>query len=86
MSEKTPKVSETKVKDPNFIRFSKLQRNYLCDVRDRQVKEVNEVMNSIYEELGITEKVSKALPGTYVLRQDCSGVDVLPIEPSGKDN
>jgi hypothetical protein len=30
-------------------------------------------------ELGITEKILQAPPGTYVLRKDYSGLDVVPI-------
>jgi len=33
----------------------------------------------IYEELGIAEKIVQAPPGTFVIRKDFSGLDVLPI-------
>ena len=88
MLEKKPKVPKTKVKKPNFIRFSKLQKNYLNEILSRQQEKFNEAVGLVYEELGITEKISKAPPGTYNLRQDCSGLDVLavPVKPSEKDN
>lgn len=88
MSEKKPKVPETKAKEPNFIRFSKVQKNYLNEILSRQREKFNEAVGLVYEELGITEKISKAPSGTYNLRQDCSGLDVLavPVKLSGKDN
>ena len=85
-------MSKTKHSPPrkpelNFIRFSKIQQAYLNEVRNRQVKEFNAVIESVYKELGITEKLKQAPPGTYRLRmQDLSGLDVLPVKPSGKDN
>lgn len=64
----------------DFIKFSKVQQAYLNEIRNRQMKEFNEAVGSVYEELGITEKILKAPPGTYKLRiQDCSGLDVLPV-------
>lgn len=72
--------------EPNFISFSKVQRAYIEEVLKRQRDEFNEIIDMIYDELGITEKILKAPPGTYNLRKDCSGLDVLPIKPSGKDN
>ena len=88
MSEKKPKVLETKVKEPNFIRFSKVQKNYLNEILSRQREKFNEAVDLVYEELGIKEKISKAPPRTYNLRRDCSGLAVLavPVKPSGKDN
>lgn len=72
---------------PNFIKFSKVQTGFLLEIRNRQLKEFNEAVGSIYEELGITEKILKAPPGTYRLRmQDLSGLDVLPVKPNRKDN
>lgn len=66
---------------PDFIEFSKIQQDYLNEVRSRQFKEFQEVINTVYEDLGIMGKVLNAPPGTYILRKDCSGVDVLPIKP-----
>lgn len=87
MSEKRPKVLETKVKEASFIKFSEIQKKYLNEVRTRQVNEFNEAIESVYKELGIIEKLKQAPPGTYKLRmQDLSGLDVLPVKPSGKDN
>ena len=65
---------------PDFIEFSKVQTGFLVEIRNRQLKEFNEAVGSIYEELGITEKILKASPGTYKLKQDFSGLDVLPVE------
>lgn len=75
-----------KKSEPGFIKFSKLQQAYLNEVRNRQVDEFNKVIESVYEDLGIMEKILKAPPGTYKLRmQDLSGLEVHPIKPgSGK--
>ena len=71
---------------PESIEFSKIQQAYLLEVRNRQLKEFNEAIGSVYEELNLTEKILKAPPGTYKLRmQDLSGLDVLSVKPSGKD-
>ena len=87
MSENKPKVPETKVKETNFIKFSQVQQSYLLEVRNRQVKEFNEAIESVYKELNLTEKILKAPPGMYKLRiQDLSGLDVLAVKPSGEDN
>jgi len=67
---------------PNFIEFSNVQTGFLLEIRNRQMKEFNEAVGSVYEELGITEKILKAPPGTYKLRmQDLSGLDILPQIP-----
>lgn len=63
----------------NFIEFSRVQTNYLNEVRNRQIKEFGEALGTIYDELGIREKVLKAPPGTYKLKQGFSGLDVLPV-------
>lgn len=70
---------------PNFITFSKVQRAYIEEVLARQRNEFSEIIDMIYDELGILEKVLKAPPGIYNLRKDCSGVDVLPAPKEGKD-
>jgi len=72
---------------PSFIAFNKVQQNYLIEVRNRQLKEFNEAVNIIFEQLGIVDRIRKAPPGTYKLRmQDLSGVDILPIKKNEKDN
>jgi len=78
MSQKKHKKTETKVKDPNFIRFTKLQSTYLDELYTRHMKERDGALTLVYKELGITEKVLQSPPGTYQLRQDLSGLDVLP--------
>lgn len=70
--------------ESNFIKFSDVQKNYLKEIRNRQLKELNEAITLVYGELGIREKMAQANPGTYRLRQDFSGLDVLPTMP--KDN
>ncbi|GAH35018.1 unnamed protein product [marine sediment metagenome] len=65
----------------DFIEFSKLQKSYIDEVLKRQRDEFNEIIDMIYDELGITEEILKAPPGTYNLRKDCSGLDVLAVEP-----
>ena len=74
------KVSPTKINKSNFIKFSSVQQAYLDEIRAKQFREVNMAVRMIYEELGIVEKFLKAEPGTYKLRLDNSGVDVLPVE------
>lgn len=87
MSEKTHKKTDTKVKDPNFIRFSEIQTKYLNEVRVRTIKEFNDAVDAVCKELGIVEKLRQAPPGMYKLRiQDLSGLDVLAVKPSGEDN
>jgi len=87
MSKNKHKKTDTKVKDSKFIRFSKIQSSLLREIRNRQVEEINVAVALIYDDLGITEEVLKALPGTYVLRQDCSGTDVIPppLDPPAPD-
>lgn len=66
---------------PDFIKFSKIQQSYLIEVRSRQLKELNEAIQSVYDELGITERILNAPPGKYKLRlQDLSGLDIIPDE------
>lgn len=64
-------------KKPSFIKFSKVQVSYLNEVQFRQAREWNEALDSVYEELGIREKILQSPPKTYSLRQDFSGLDVL---------
>jgi len=75
-------MSKTKHNAPrkpkqSFIKFSKLQRNYLTEVRTRQQREFNEALETIYEELGIIEKMMNAPPNTYKLKMDFTGLEVL---------
>ena len=65
--------------EPNFIGFSKLQTIYLREVRARQQQEFSDALEVVYGELGIMEKILQAPPGTYNLKQDLSGLDVLSI-------
>jgi len=66
-------------KKADFIKFGKVQQNYLIEVQTRTLKEFNDALNIVYEELGIVEKLKQAPPGTYKLRlRDLSGLDVLP--------
>lgn len=67
--------------EPSFIKFSNVQVGFLKEIRNRQLREFNEAIDSVYEELGIIEKLLKAPPGKYKLRQDLTGLDVLPIKP-----
>lgn len=78
---KKTKHNPPRKKNPelNFIEFTKLQTNYLREVRDRQIKEFNDALTVVYEELGIIEDVIQAPPGMYNLKQDLSGVDILPV-------
>ena len=69
---------------PSFIKFSKVQQALLNEVRQRQFREFQNVIKTIYEDLGIAEKVLNDSLGTYVLRKDNSGVDILPVEAQGK--
>jgi len=63
----------------DFIEFSEVQTNYLNEVRNRQIKEFGEALGTVYDELGIREKILKAPPGAYKLRQGFNGLDVLPV-------
>lgn len=70
---------------PDFIKFSKVQQGYLNEIRRRQLRELNEAIESVYDELGILEKLQKAPPGTYRLRtEDFSGLDVRIIKKPNK--
>ena len=66
---------------PNSIEFGKIQQAYLNEVRNRQLREFNNAVDTVCEELGIVEKLKKTPPGMmYKLRmQDLSGLDILPI-------
>jgi len=64
---------------PSFIRFSKVQRALIDEILNRQRAEFNVVIGTIYEDLGIAEKILQAPPGKYQLRQDFSGVDIVPV-------
>lgn len=77
------KKTDTKVKDPKFIRFSELQRKYITDVRNRVQGELNAALDVVYKDLDILEKMRKAPPGMYQVRMhDCSGVDIFPPPPA----
>jgi len=69
-------------REPKFIKFSKIQQDYLSEVRNRHFKEFNAALESVYRELGITEKLQESPDGTYQLRlDDLSGLDVNPAPP-----
>lgn len=86
MKKKKRKATDTKVKDPGFIRFSEIQKKYLDEVRVRTVNEFNAAVDAVCEELGIVEKLKQAPPGMYKLRlSDLSGLDVLPPPPGKPD-
>ena len=81
--------------EPNFIKFSKVQTAFLNEkiaqqreARNKEFEEFNEAVGMIYEELGIVEQILKAPPGTYKLKKDLSGVDILPVKKNKdkKDN
>jgi len=74
---KKTKHNPPRERKPNFIKLTKLQRNYLSEIRSKQFKEFSEALGLVYEELGIVEKILKAPIRTYVLRKDLSGLDVL---------
>ena len=76
---KTKHTPPEKKKKEEFIKFSKVQASYLNEILLRQQGELNEAITVVYEDLGIADKILKAKPGTYVLRKDFSGLDVLPI-------
>lgn len=62
----------------NFIKFSETQQGYLNEILRRQRREFNEAVQTVYEELGIMEKILNAPPGKYRLRPDRSGLDIVP--------
>jgi len=68
----------------NFIKFSKIQMSYLSEVRFRQRREWNEALESVYQELNIIEKILQSTIGTYILRQDLSGLDIVTPKPLTK--
>lgn len=72
-----PKKKKEKVK-VKLIKFSKMQRAYLNEIIARQQKEFNEALGTVYEDLGMAEKIAQAPPGTFILRKDFSGLDVMP--------
>lgn len=73
------KHNPPKEKKPSFIKFGKVQVSYLNEVRNRQIRELNDALESVYQELGLIEKITQAPRGTYILRQDYSGLDVNVI-------
>ena len=93
-------MAKTKPKTkPNFIEFSEVQTSLLTEIitrfREREAREkekffeeFNRFVGMIYEELNLTEKILKAPPGTYKLKKDFSGVDILPVKKNKdkKDN
>jgi len=82
---KRTKHNPPREKKTSFIKFSKVQVNYLNEVQFRQAREWNEAMDSVYEELGMREKILQAPRGTYILRPDCSGLDIVAPPPVAKN-
>lgn len=79
------KHNPSKKKESNFIRFSKVQQGYLNEIRVRQVKEFNEALQIVYEELGIVEEMERAKNKIYKLKlDDLSGIDIFPADPLTK--
>lgn len=83
MKRKT-KHNPPRKKKPSFIKFSKVQQSLLNEVQFRQAREWNETLDSVYQELGIVEKILQAPLGTFSLRQDLSGLDVATPPPVAK--
>jgi len=77
----TKRKSPRKLK-PSFIKFSEVETNYLNEVRNRQVKEWSEVLLLVYKGRRIDKKILQAPRGTYILRPDCSGLDIIPGLPT----
>jgi len=74
------KHNPPKKKEQNFIPFRKPQIGYLKEMQARQLRELNDALDEIYEDLGIKEKIFNAPPGKYRLRKDLSGLDVISIK------
>ena len=65
--------------ESGFLKFSAVQCGYLNEIRRRQLNELNQAIESVYEEMGILERMKAAPDGIYILRQrDLSGVDFNP--------
>ena len=77
---KTKHNPPKKKTEPNFIPFSKVQRGFLAEISRRNQRDWNEALETVYDELGILEKILKSAPGTYNMRQDLSGLDVQPVK------
>lgn len=78
MSKKKIEHNPPKKARPSFIRFTKTQQGFIRETRNRHFKEFNTVLGEVYTELGIGERILRAPPGTFVLREDYSGLDILP--------
>lgn len=70
-------------KKAGFIKFTDVQSSYLLELKARHLKERDDALVSVYRELNILEEILKT-PDAYLLRADLSGLDILPVEPSGK--
>lgn len=68
-------VPKSKVETADFIKFSKVQQDYIREVFRRTNQEFNNAIEAVYEEVGILEEVNKT-PDKYILRQDFTGVEV----------
>lgn len=82
-------MNETKQNPPQkarskFIKFTSVQTSYLNEVVARHRKEWLEVVNEVYDNAGVLQKILNSPPGMYQLRQDYSGLDVLLPEKEKK--
>ncbi len=87
---KKRKATDTKVKDPNFIRFSEVQKKLLKEVWVRTTSDRNVALEAVFKDLEINEKV-KQIPAEMVsLRMgdeptDILGLDILLSPPRKPD-
>jgi len=72
-------------KKASFIKFSDVQSSYLLEIKTRHIQERNDALKAVYRELNILEEVLMA-PDSYILRDDLSGLDVLPIVSKDKNS
>lgn len=80
---KTKQDSPQKVK-PTFIKFTSVQTGYLSEIVARHRKEWLDAVNEVYADVGVLQKILDSPLGKYQLRQDYSGLDVLPEPEKGK--
>jgi len=62
-----------------FIQFSEVHKLLLTEVKARLIKELDSVLKLVYKDLGILKDIEQN-PMKYHLREDFSGVDVLPLK------
>jgi len=71
--------------NPNFVQFSKVQQGYLAEISRRNQRDWDNALELVYSELGLVERILKSPPGTYTMKQDLSGLDVLPVRIKTKE-